>query len=499
MILLWLLIILLCGGLLAWLVGHRRPLWARWIALAALAIDLLLSLGLWFQQAAPAPLSTPQPWLAELRWSWMPQLGISLHLAMDGLSVLLVLLTCFLGLVAVAASWSEIQERVGLFHANVLWVLAGVMGVFLSLDLFVFYVCWEVMLVPMYFLISLWGHENRLYAAMKFFLFTQASGLLMLTAILALVFLHAQHTGVYTFSYPQLLGTPMASSTAMWLLLGFFVAFAVKLPVLPVHTWLPDAHTEAPTAGSVILAGLLLKTGGYGLLRFLLPLFPEAAQTLAPVAMLLGVLGILYGAMLALAQTDVKRLVAYTSVSHMGFVVLGIFAGTTWALQGAVLEIICHGLSTGGLFLVAGVLQERLHTRDIRRMGGLWATMPRLGGVSTVLAVASLGLPGLGNFVAEFLVLVGAFQVSPVLTIMATLGLVLAVVYALRLVQYAFHGPNVRGWQLPDLGRREMAVMLLLIASLLWLGLFPQAVLDTAAPVLHGLQRVAEQSPLTRR
>jgi NADH-quinone oxidoreductase subunit M len=424
---------------------------------------------------------------------------MSIHLALDGLSLLLVILTCFLGLLAVAASWSEIQERVGLFHANVLWVLTGVMGVFLALDLLLFYVFWEVMLVPMYFLISLWGHENRVYAAIKFFIFTQASSLLMLVAILALALLHHQHTGVYTFDYMQLLGTPIAASTAMWLMLGFVIAFVVKLPAVPVHTWLPDAHTEAPTAGSVLLAGLLLKTGAYGLFRFVLPLFPTAAHTLAPVAMGLGVLGILYGALLAFAQTDVKRLVAYTSVSHMGFVLLGVFAWNPWALQGAVMEMLCHGLSTGGLFILAGALQERLHTRDLGSMGGLWSTVPRLGGVGMVLAMASLGLPGLGNFVAEFLVLLGAFQVSPVLTIIASIGLVLAAVYALRFVQRTFHGPNTRGWHLPDLTLRDMAIMAVLIASLVWLGLFPQPVLNTADPVLRSLQPPAAPSATAER
>jgi NADH-quinone oxidoreductase subunit M len=467
--------------------------------LAALAIDLALCLGLWLQQPDVVTFSQRPDWLVEVQWPWMPQFGMSIHLALDGLSLLLVILTCFLGLLAVVASWSEIQERVGLFHANVLWVLTGVMGVFLALDLLLFYVFWEVMLVPMYFLISLWGHENRVYAAIKFFIFTQVSSLLMLVAILAFALLHHQHTGVYTFDYMQLLGTPMAATTAMWLMLGFVIAFVVKLPAVPVHTWLPDAHTEAPTAGSVLLAGLLLKTGAYGLLRFVLPLFPTAAQAFAPVAMGLGVLGILYGALLAFAQTDVKRLVAYTSVSHMGFVLLGVFAWNPWALQGAVMAMLCHGLSTGGLFILAGALQERLHTRDLGSMGGLWSTVPRLGGVGMVLAMASLGLPGLGNFVAEFLVLLGALQVSPVLTVIASLGLVLAAVYALRFVQRTFHGPNTSGWHLPDLTFRDMAIMAMLIASLVWLGLFPQPVLNTADPVLRSLQPPAAPSATAER
>jgi NADH-quinone oxidoreductase subunit M len=492
MILPWFIVILLAGGLLAWFVGRWHPLWARGIALGALAIDLLLGLILWLQRPGEAEFSNQGAWWVQIEWPWIPPFGISFHLALDGLSLLLVLLTFFLGLMAVVASWSEIRERVGFFHFNVLWTLAGVVGVFLAVDLFLFYFFWEMMLVPMSFLIFIWGHENRVYAAIKFFVFTQASGLLMLVAILTLSFLHNQQTGSYSFNAMQWLELPLAPATAMWLMLGFFVAFAVKLPVVPLHTWLPDAHTEAPTAGSVILAGLLLKTGAYGLLRFVVPLFPDAATTFATVAMSLGVIGILYGAVLAFAQTDVKRLVAYTSVSHMGFVLLGIFAWNELAWQGAVLQMICHGISTGALFILAGALQERLHTRDMRDMGGLWSTVPRMGGVALFFAMASLGLPGLGNFVAEFLVLIGSFRVNAFLTIMATVGLVAATVYSLRLIQQTFHGPNKEGWKVPDLTLRDMAIMAVMIAALVYLGLYPQPILDTVNPALSHLQRVVE-------
>ncbi len=266
---------------------------------------------------------------------------------------------------SVLVSWTEIQYQVGFFHFNLLWILAGIAGVFLAVDLFLFYFAWELMLIPMYFLIAIWGHEHRRYAAVKFFLFTQLSGLLMLIAILALYFAHHNATGVYTFEYGELLGTPLAPATEMWIMLGFFTAFAVKLPVVPLHTWLPDAHTEAPTAGSVILAGLLLKTGAYGMIRFVVPLFPHAAAPLRAGGHVLGVAGILYGAVLAFSQTDLKRLVACTSVSHLGFVLLGIFAWNSLALEGAVMTMIAHGISTGALFVIVGALQERIHTRDI--------------------------------------------------------------------------------------------------------------------------------------
>jgi NADH-quinone oxidoreductase subunit M len=317
----------------------------------------------------------------------------------------------------------------------------------------------------------------------------------MLLAILGLYLVHGRATGEYTFDYPRLLGTAMAPATALWLLLGFAAAFLVKLPAVPLHTWLPDAHTEAPTAGSVILAGLLLKTGAYGLLRFAVPLFPGAAAQCAPVAMALGVVGILYGAVLAFAQTDFKRLVAYTSVSHLGFVLLGIFAGNLLARQGAVMQMLCHGLSTGALFMLVGALDDRLHTRDLRRLGGLWTAAPRMGALALCFALASLGLPGLGNFVGEFLVLLGSFRVNIALTVLATAGLVAATVYSLWMIQQAFHGTAREPWRPADLNVREMAVLLAMLAALLWLGLFPQPVLDAAAPALERIQAAAIGGP----
>jgi NADH-quinone oxidoreductase subunit M len=495
MILVALILIPLAGGLVAWLVGYRHVQLARWVSLLALAVNLALELGLWAQFFGQG-LTPAGPWLMEANWPWIPSLGIHVHLGLDGLSLLLILLTSLLGIMGVLTSWIEITERISFYYFNLLWVLAGITGVFLTLDLFLFYFFWELMLVPMYFLIALWGHERRLYAAAKFFLFTQAGGLVMLLAILGLRFVHAAATGLYTFDYSQLLGTVMPANTAFWLMLGFAIAFAVKLPVVPVHTWLPDAHTEAPTAGSVILAGVLLKTGAYGLLRFVVPLFPQAALTVAPVAMTLGVIGILYGALLAFAQTDLKRMIAYTSVSHMGFVLLGVFAGNELALQGVMMQILCHGISTGALFILAGALQERLHTRDLNQMGGLWSSLPRMGAVGLVFALASLGLPGLGNFIGEFLVLVGAYQATPWLASLAAVGLIAATVYSLWLIQSVFHGP--RQAQLPfaaDLSRREMTMLGVLILVILGLGLYPQPVLDTMKHALPALQTMPSAGP----
>jgi NADH-quinone oxidoreductase subunit M len=487
MMLLLLILVLLIGGVAAWLGERRGEAWPRWISLIVLAIDLALVLVLWAERDGSAAAATGS-WFADLDWPWIPPLGIRFHLGMDGLSLVLILLTILLGIASVAASWTEITERVGFFHFNLLWVLAGVAGVFLALDLFLFFLFWELMLVPTYFLIAIWGHEQRFYASIKFFLFTQGSGLLMFVAIVALFFVNYRQTGTPTFDYFALARAQLDSTTQTWLMLGFFIAFAVKLPAVPFHTWLPDAHTQAPTAGSVVLAGLLLKTGAYGLLRFAVPLFPEAAAAFAPVAMTLGVIGILYGAMLAFAQDDMKRLVAYTSVSHLGFVLLGIYAWNTLALQGVIMQMVAHGVSTGALFILVGALQERLHTRDMRRLGGLWSDVPRLAAIGMFFAIASLGLPGLGNFVGEFLIMFGTYRVAGGFAIAAALGLIVATAYALIFVQRVFQGENRGTTTLLDLSARHMAVMSAMVVTLVWLGIYPQLVFDTAGPGLANLQ-----------
>jgi NADH-quinone oxidoreductase subunit M len=480
MMLVVMILVLLLAGFLAWITGKWSSFMPRIISLVAILIDAILLLVIYMKSDPGADKS----WIINYKADWIPQFGINLHFALDGLSMLLLVLTLFIGFLAVIISWNEISERTGFFHFNILWILAGIIGVFTSLDLFLFYFFWELMLIPMYFLIGIWGHENRIYASYKFFIFTQAGGLLMFIAIIALYFIHGRNTGIYTFDYEELIGTEMSVITGFLLMSGFLAAFLVKLPAVPIHNWLPDAHTEAPTAGSLILAGLLLKTGAYGLLRFVLPLFPGPSAAFAPVGMILGIAGILYGAKLAYSQTDLKRLVAYTSVSHMGFILLGVYAFNTIALQGVVIQIIAHAISTGALFILVGQLQERVHTRDINRMGGLWKQVPVMGSMGLVFALASLGLPGFGNFVAEFLVMAGLFKVNILITALASLGLVASMIYSLRIVQKVFFGTKTDLKEFRDFSLRENLVYASLVIVIFYIGLFPQKIIDSAEPAI---------------
>jgi len=482
MILPALICVLLLGGLVALFSERWRQSAPRWIAIATLAVEaaLLIVPHSWVEYAD----GLSPVWLADFHGPWIPRFGIGFHLVMDGLSLLLITLTVLLGFMAVSSSWTEIDRRQGFFFFNLLACLAGTVGVFLAVDLFLFFFFWELMIIPMYFLISIWGHENRTYAAVKFFIFTQVSSLLMLLAIIGLVLIRHNNVGSYSFDYFELLDTALEPDAAFWLMLGFFIAFTVKLPAVPFHTWLPDAHTQAPTGGSVILAGVMLKTGAYGLLRFVIPLFPDAAHRFAPVAMTLGAVSVLYAAVMAFAQSDLKRLIAYTSISHMGFILLGVFSWNLFALQGSVITLLAHGISAAALFMIAGALQERLHTREMGNMGGLWSVLPLLSVLTLFFSLASLGLPGLGNFVGEFLVLQGAFGVNRVLTSVAALVLILAPVYALIVMQKAFYGPLRQFYPLVDASRREWVSLGLLVLMAVWLGLGPQAVLNVSAPAM---------------
>jgi NADH-quinone oxidoreductase subunit M len=421
----------------------------------------------------------------QVRLPWIPAYGISYHVGLDGISLWLVILTTFLTPIALLGSWSSIHERVKAFNIFMLLLETGMLGVFVALDLFLFYIFWEAMLIPMYFLIGIWGHERRIYAAVKFFLYTMAGSVLMLVAFLALY----KVAGLNTFDIMALSRAPVSPDVQMWLFAAFALAFAIKVPMFPFHTWLPDAHVEAPTAGSVILAGVMLKMGGYGFLRLAIPLFPDAAVRFAPWIGILAVIGIVYGALVSLVQPDLKKLVAYSSVSHLGFVMLGIAAFTPEALVGAIYQMLNHGISTGALFLMVGMLYDRRHTRTISEFGGLRAVMPWFSCVFLLICLSSIAVPGFNGFVGEFLILLGAWPFSRWMVVVASLGVILAAAYILWMVQRVFYGEvtNPANSSLPDLSLREAAVLLPLVVLALFMGVASPMFTRTIEPSVQVL------------
>jgi NADH-quinone oxidoreductase subunit M len=423
----------LAGAILLLLIGNaggRRDSLFRWLALGISLVEFALTLAIWAQfDAGSAEFQFVE------RVPWIPAFGIDYFVGIDGISLLLVVLTGFLTPIALLSSWEGVEKKIKEFSIFILALEAAMIGVFVSLDLFLFYVFWDAMLIPMYFLIGIWGYDQRIYAAVKFMLYTMAGSVLMLVAILGLAYLHSEATGSYSFDLLKLYALEIAPQTQQWFFLAFAVAFAIKVPLFPFHTWLPDAHVQAPTAGSIILAGVLLKMGTYGLVRFAFPLFPLAAATFAPWIALLAVIGIIYGALVAMVQPDMKKLVAYSSVSHLGFVVLGICAMNTQGVQGAVYQMLAHGISTGGLFLLVGMLSDRRHTRLIAEFGGLRNVMPRLTATFLIITLASIGMPALNGFVGEFLTMMGAYLWDPRFVVGAGLGVILSAVYMLSLFQ----------------------------------------------------------------
>jgi NADH-quinone oxidoreductase subunit M len=485
------------GVLVILLLPGDRPNPIRWTAVVAAAITFLLSLAMLarFQPGDPnLQLVVRLPWIHVAGWE------IEYHLGVDGLSLLLVLLTTFLTPIALVSTWTAVEERVKEFMVFFLLLEIGMVGVFLAQDLFLFYIFWEFTLVPMYFLIGIWGGPRRIYAAIKFFLYTMAGSMLMLLAILWL----GLRGG--TFSVPDLIaGGGIPSEVQTWLFLAFAAAFAIKVPIWPLHSWLPDAHVEAPTAGSVILAGVLLKMGTYGFLRFNLPLFPQAAVRFAPWMALLAVIGILYGAAVSYAQKDAKKLVAYSSVSHLGFVILGLFALNPQGIEGGILQMVNHGLSTGALFLIVGMIYERRHTREMEAFGGLWKVMPVYGALTLIITLSSMGLPGLNGFVGEFTILLGAFGStaigSPWFAGLAALGVILAAIYMLYMFQKMFLGPadKPENQALKDLSWREIATLAPIIILIFWIGLYPRPFFSLMAPSVERLVNALQAATLVMR
>jgi len=426
-------------------------------------------------------------------FNWIGSVGIRYHLGVDGISLLMVMLTTLLSVVAILGSWNSIKDRGLAFFASLLVLETGMLGVFVAMDLFLFYVFWEIQLIPMYFIIGIWGGARRIYAAMKFFLFTFVGSVLMLVAILAVVWTYGTRSGAsVTFDILTLQQAGFSGSLAIWCFIAFFVAFAIKVPMFPVHTWLPDAHTEAPTAGSVILAGVLLKMGVYGMIRFCIGFFPEVAVKAMVPVLILSVIAVIYGAAMSIVQPDMKRLVAYSSVSHMGFVTAGLFAFNQQGVEGSILQMVSHGILTGALFMMVGFFYDRTHTRMISDYGGMAKPMPVAAAFFSLFVLGSLGLPGLSGFVGEFLVLIGVFQYAKVFAALISLGVILGAVYLLWMYQRTmFQGPNEKWASLKDLSVREIVTLVPLVAMALWIGLYPHTFLDILhAPVKELLSQL---------
>ncbi|MXP50884.1 NADH-quinone oxidoreductase subunit M [Pantoea sp. SoEX] len=500
-----LVIIPFIGGILCCLSGFLNFKIPRFIALLTTISILLVSVQLWKETnySIIQPLNITQ-WQLHFCLQWIPRFGINFNLALDGISLLMLMLTGLLGILSVLCEWNENKKYQGFFYLNLMWIIGGIIGVLLSIDMFLFFFFWEIMLIPMCFLISFWGNEAsttkiRVNAATKFFIYTQISGLFMLVAIIGLAFTYYQSTGVWNFNYEQLLKTSMSHNIEYILMLGIFIAFAIKLPIVPFHGWLLDTQSQTSNSGSIDLVGILIKTSVYGLIRFSIPLFPNVLSEFAPIEICLGIISIFYGAWMAFSQTDIKRLIAFSSISHMGFIMIAIANHSELAIQGAIIQTISHSISSAALIILFGQLYKRTNTRDITKMAGLWSKINWIPGLSLFFMAANLGLPGTGNFIGEFLILTGSFKTAPISVIIATFGLVFSSIYSLVMIYRIYYGTSYLDGILLKISFNEFVTISILAVLLVLLGMYPQPILDTSFVPIHNIQKwLAISVPTTR-
>ncbi len=481
MILALLILILLAGAIISAFASKLHNALPKIVALLVLGLDAVILLGFWNLSSFPLLFKNNAGWMLDYKMQWIPALGITIHLALDGLSYIMILLTIAMGFISVLVSPKTDKE--GFYYFNTLLMIAGVTGIFLALDLFLFFFFWEMMLVPLYLLMIMFGKSGNQKTSLKFLIYTQLSGLILLISILALYFIHGKATGLYSFDYNDFLGFSMGIKTASLLMLGFLVAFLVKLPVIPFHGWLPASFKDAPL--SAVFTGLLIKTGAYGIIRFAVPLFQESSKYFAGAAFVIGIITILYGAFIAFTKDDLREIAAYSSISHMGFILLGIYAFNQISWQGVVVQMIVSGVSSGALLIIASSLLKRTGTCNISQLGGLWEKVPVLSGIGTFIAMASLGLPGTGNFIAEFLILSGTFKVSIFITIIASIGLVAGAAYSLRIIQKIFVGNKNTEYKMHDFSWIEKISVGALIVITLWIGIKPQPILNRSKAVVE--------------
>lgn len=466
----------------------------RWIALTGILFTLLVIIQIFLEKNYYfVPVLHYPNWDYQFKIPWIPQFGIEFNIAIDGFSIIMLIFSSFLSIIAIISSWNEIKQNEGFFYFNFMLVLTSIIGVFIAVDLFLFFFFWEIMLIPMYFLISLWSNEiqkeKRYSVANKFFIYGQISGLILLSSILLLVFNYYQDTNILTFNYNLLLDHSINKYIEYVIMLGFFLAFSIKMPIVPFHGWLPDIHTKSSYCGTVEIICVLLKTAPYALLRYNLVLFPYSTEKFAPIAMYLGIISIFYGAWLAFSQTNIKKLIAYSSISHMGLILIGIYSNNEIALQGVVIQMLSNSISTAALCIISGQLYKRLKTQDVRQMGGLWSYIYWIPGFSLFFALANLGVPGTGNFIGEFLILSGMFQTFPFVSVFATIGIVFSSIYSLNFIQKIFYGSSKKKFPIFFVNKQELWIIIVLIFMLIFLGLNPQRIINTSYNSIHNIQK----------